>query len=75
MAGGPVVVLGMLLITLALNAGDNMAVPVIVLVFILFLLFFFARLFIVVEAFISIRSLPVGAYDTVNWINFLPHIG
>jgi hypothetical protein len=34
-----------------------------------------ARLFLVTEAFISIRSLPVGAYDTVSWVNFLPHVG
>jgi len=35
----------------------------------------FARVFIVLEAFISVRSLPVGAYDTVTWAYFLPHIG
>lgn len=34
-----------------------------------------ARVFLVVEAFISIRSLPSGAYDTVAWVNVLPHIG
>ena len=34
-----------------------------------------SRAFIVVEAFISIRSLPAGAYDTVSWVGFLPHIG
>jgi hypothetical protein len=38
-------------------------------------LFFVTRLYLVVEAFISVRSLPVGAYETVNWVEFLPHIG
>ncbi len=33
-----------------------------------------ARLFIVIEAFISVRSLPEGAYQTVSWSVF-PHIG
>jgi len=38
-------------------------------------LFFGPRLYLVVEAFTSVRSLPVGAYETVNWVEFLPHIG
>ena len=29
----------------------------------------------VLEAFISLRSLPAGAYDAVSWVRFLPHIG
>ena len=33
------------------------------------------RLYLVLEAFISVRSLPVGAYQTVDWVGFLPHIG
>jgi hypothetical protein len=37
--------------------------------------FAFGRLYLLIEAFISVRSLPVGAYDTANWVNFLPHIG
>jgi hypothetical protein len=37
--------------------------------------FAFGRLYLLVEAFISVRSLPVGAYETANWVNFLPHIG
>jgi hypothetical protein len=37
--------------------------------------FFGSRGFLVVESFISVRSLPVGAYNTTNWVNFLPHIG
>jgi len=38
-------------------------------------LFLFGRLYLLVEAFISVRSLPVGAYNTTDWVNFLPHIG
>jgi hypothetical protein len=34
-----------------------------------------SRSFFVVEAFISIRSLPAGAYETVDWTNLLPHVG
>lgn len=33
-----------------------------------------ARAFIFTGSFISIRSLPVGAYKTVVWDNFWPHI-
>lgn len=34
----------------------------------------FARLFLVVEAFISIRSLPADAYDTPSWTSLIPHL-
>lgn len=34
-----------------------------------------SRVFLVVEAFISLRSLPLGAYSSPNWVNLLPHIG
>jgi hypothetical protein len=33
------------------------------------------RMFLQVEAFVSVRSLPMGAYNTTSWINLLPHIG
>jgi hypothetical protein len=33
-----------------------------------------ARLFIPVEAFISIRKLPVGAFETVEWVEYWPHV-
>lgn len=33
-----------------------------------------ARAFIVIESFISMRSLPLGAYKTVSWENVWPHV-
>lgn len=33
-----------------------------------------ARAYIVIESFISVRSLPVGAYSTFSWENFWPHL-
>ena len=36
--------------------------------------YLFSRAFLVVESFISVRSLPAGAYDTVSWIDNWPHI-
>ena len=33
-----------------------------------------ARSYIVLEVFVSLRSLPLGAYDSVNWSSFIPHV-
>jgi hypothetical protein len=38
------------------------------------LLYVIARVFLITEAFISLRNLPLGAYSTVNWVDTLPHI-
>ena len=38
------------------------------------LLYIFARLFLVIEAFISIRQLPLGAYQTPDWTEIIPHL-
>ena len=38
------------------------------------LIYALGRTYIVVEIFLSQRSLPVGAFDTVQWTNFIPHI-
>lgn len=32
-----------------------------------------ARGYLIVEGFVSLRALPAGAYNSVNWANFLPH--
>ena len=34
-----------------------------------------ARIYLITEAFISVRSLPLGAYETVTWVSLLPHLG
>ncbi|KAI2632947.1 hypothetical protein GGS21DRAFT_148400 [Xylaria nigripes] len=40
-----------------------------------YVLYIIARLLIFVEIFISFRSLPASAYQTVDWTGFLPHVG
>ena len=37
-------------------------------------LYLLARMTLLVEAFLSLRSLPSGAYSVVNWTEYLPHI-
>ena len=38
------------------------------------LLFVFARIFIVVESFISLRHVPLGVYVHVGWAKYIPHL-
>ncbi|KAK0702751.1 hypothetical protein B0H67DRAFT_558364 [Lasiosphaeris hirsuta] len=38
------------------------------------LVFLFFNFFLTVKAFVSVRSLPVGAYATVPWSAFSPHV-
>ena len=37
-------------------------------------LYVFTKASLVVEAFISIRQLPVAAYETPNWTQLIPHL-
>ena len=39
-----------------------------------FLAYVSGRLFLIVEAFISLRALPLAAYDTPSWTQFIPHL-
>ena len=32
-----------------------------------------ARIYLVVESFASLRNLPLGAYNNVRWVSFIPH--
>ena len=38
------------------------------------MLYFAARVFVLIEAFTSLRRAPVGLYDTVDWTRFIPHV-
>ena len=40
----------------------------------LLLLFLAARIYIIVEAYISLRSMPSTMYDTPNWPSWVPHL-
>ena len=33
-----------------------------------------ARVFVMIESFISVRHLPIGVYTTVGWSNYVPHL-
>ena len=35
--------------------------------------YMFARFFLVIESFISLRSVPLGVYTTLDWTNYFPH--
>ncbi|KAL6717240.1 hypothetical protein ACLMJK_005155 [Lecanora helva] len=37
-------------------------------------LYTFARMYLVIEAFISIRELPTSAYQTPDWTQIIPHL-
>ncbi|KAK3377186.1 hypothetical protein B0T24DRAFT_524400, partial [Lasiosphaeria ovina] len=39
-----------------------------------FLAYIFSRVFIIVESFLSIRSLPVGVYWMPSWLQVVPHL-
>lgn len=36
--------------------------------------YFLSVLYLTIESFVSVRSLPKGAYSTVEWSDFFPHI-
>ena len=43
--------------------------------FVLLVIFYFlSRTYLVVESFISLRHVPIGAYAAVPWVEAIPHI-
>ena len=42
--------------------------------FLLFVVYFVARMFLIVELFLSLRELPASAFTDVDWSTFVPHI-
>jgi hypothetical protein len=39
-----------------------------------FLAYLLARLCLIVQVFITLRKMPLGVFETVNWVAFLPHV-
>ncbi|KAI1144977.1 hypothetical protein F4825DRAFT_467708 [Nemania diffusa] len=37
-------------------------------------IYFSSRLFLFIEAFISVRQMPIGVFVTVQWSDYIPHI-
>ena len=40
----------------------------------LYVLYILSRLYIVVEAFVSLRHVPIGVYAAVPWVEAIPHV-
>lgn len=58
----------------SLEVGSRPYVITVGFVVVLLVPYLLGRLYLVTESFISVRSLPHGAYDTVAWVNFVPHV-
>ncbi|KAI5846659.1 hypothetical protein BZA05DRAFT_406211 [Tricharina praecox] len=43
-------------------------------VFFGFIVVMFTRCFLLVESFIALRKQPDGVYDTINWVQTVPHV-
>jgi hypothetical protein len=37
------------------------------------LLYFVVRVFLIIEVFLSLRSVPIGVYQEIHWLSFVPH--
>ena len=67
------------LVVVLMDKGFKIAVNIIggialILLTLAFILYILARVFTLALAFTSLRDLPHGAFDTVHWTTFLPHV-
>ena len=67
------------LVVVLMDKGFKIAVNIIggialILLSLAFILYILARVFTLALAFTSLRDLPHGAFDTVHWTTFLPHV-
>ena len=67
------------LVVVLMDKGFEIAVNIIggialILLSLAFILYILARVFTLALAFTSLRDLPHGAFDTVHWTTFLPHV-
>ncbi|KAI5924422.1 hypothetical protein F4810DRAFT_665428 [Camillea tinctor] len=49
-------------------------IPLMVVFFLCFLMNVVARLYLTVEVFVHLRAVPVGCYESLDWMAVLPHI-
>ena len=54
--------------------GDIIGVIFSISIFPAFILYILGRVFTLALAFTSLRDLPPGAFDTVHWTTFIPHV-
>ena len=54
--------------------GEIIGGIALLLTFLAFILYILARVFTLALAFTSLRELPHGAFDTIHWTTFIPHV-
>jgi len=81
-SGIPIIVLAFVVLVVFIEVVENHILRgmdcgiffPIYMVMLLGLLYSGARLFIIVESFISIRKLPLGVFVTIDWAKYIPHL-
>lgn len=59
---------------LEVNGVEMVIIPAVIFVITAAVAFFLGRIFLLVESFLSLRSLPKGSFDTVSWSSYWAHL-